>query len=544
MKAAKADKEALGPLLEQLQQIGLIMREDWQALRAPVRIELAKHTSRDRLLARLVEEKLLTSFQADMIGAGKMHGLVLGNYRALERLGVGDMAVVFRAEHIKTRQEVAVKVLAPTDRQEPNTLLRFMAERKMIAQLRHPNIVNVLDIGEQQTPDPDQPQLFYYVMEHVAGQDLEMMVKRNGPLPAARACEIVYQVAGALAEAHRHHLVHRNVEPANILVTEDGKVKLLDFGLARQHQGRMTEPGTSLGTLEYISPEQAKDASAVDIRADIYGLGATLFWCLTGKLPYAFLGPQARDLAVRLATPPQGPQTVRSEIPAAIDAVVVKMMALKPEERFTTPEEVMQALEPFLPPGSEARELASMPAASAPAPAPVSGGDTGEDEPRPAHVLIVDMDEAARTMCRQAAEAEGLSVAEAASAKDASAAVTDRTPDIVLLADQLSDQPGLAVLRKIRQASASPHQKVIMLVGAQNAVKQVLAAGADDYIIKPLDSDQLQARVKTAAQLKEAQVRADRLARQLAAERAAPPPVEKPVEKPKKGLLGRLFGKR
>src|SRR5262249_38949581 len=161
-EAAKAERENISQLLEQLQEIGLIMREDWDALRPPVRLELAKHSSRDRLLARLVQEKLLTPVQAEMVGAGKMHGLVLGTYRAVERLGVGDMAVVFRAEHIKTRQEVAVKVLAPTERQEPNTLLRFMAERKVIAQLRHPNIVNVLDIGEQLTPDPDQPQLFYY----------------------------------------------------------------------------------------------------------------------------------------------------------------------------------------------------------------------------------------------------------------------------------------------------------------------------------------------------------------------------------------------
>jgi DNA-binding response OmpR family regulator len=170
--------------------------------------------------------------------------------------------------------------------------------------------------------------------------------------------------------------------------------------------------------------------------------------------------------------------------------------------------------------------------------------------PAPAtpHVLIIDKDEAARQACRRVVEEQGLTCAEAASAKEGAEAATACVPDIVLLADQLPDQPALAVLRKIRQASTSPHQKVIMLISSgEKAVKQILAAGADDYVFKPLDPDQLQARVKTSCQLKEAQDRAERLALQLAAAKAATPPPVEPAPAAKTGLfskLGGLFGKR
>lgn len=527
-----------------MRQMGLIPDEDWDALPATVHTELTGHRSFGRLLLRLTEEKLLSPYQADMVRAGKTHSLILGPYRILERLGTGDMAVVFRAEHVKTRQEVAVKVLSPLASQDENVVLRFFAERKTLAQLRHPNIVNALDVGEQPTPDPSQPTLYYYAMEHVAGQDLELLVKRNGPLPATRASETAGFVAGALAEAHRHGMMHRNVEPANVLVTEDGKVKLLDFGLARQFSGRMTEPGTSLGSLDYMAPEQASDASGVDIRADIYGLGATLFWCLTGQAPYTFLGPKSRDLSVRLTTQPRGPRVVRAEVPAELDAVVLKMLALQPEQRYATPEEVLQALAPHLPAHSEVHDLANEPAAPVfSTPTPVALGRPSVGEPAPPHALIVDKDPAVRQTCREVIQAAGLTCDEAASAKEAEASVATRAPDIVLLADQLPDGPGVAVLRKCRQVATSPHQKVIMLVGGgPGAVKQLLSAGTDDYVNKPLDPEQLRARVQTACQLHEAQVRVDRLARPLAEQKAALANETRSKDQPpeRSGLLGGL----
>src|SRR5207302_355348 len=143
---------------------------------------------------------------------------------------------------------------------------------------------------------------------------------------------------------HKFNLVHRDIKPSNILITPEEQAKLLDFGLAQQLDHRMTEPGTVLGTIDYMAPEQAQDASAVDVRADIYGLGATLFWCLTGEPPFPSQGNIARDLAYRLNQPPPSVRTHHPEIPGALDTVVTRMLATKPEDRYATPQALMRAL--------------------------------------------------------------------------------------------------------------------------------------------------------------------------------------------------------
>src|SRR5262249_53054247 len=162
------------------------------------------------------ELKLLTDYQASLIRSRKLYHLILGKYRVLNRLGGGSFGVVFKAEDLDSRQLVAVKVLIPPSGQDPSAMLRFFAERKSIAQLQHPNSVRARDVGEEHTPDPDTPVLHYFVMEYVAGLDLEQQVKQHGPLPVECACAVAHQVASALAEAHRHQLVHRDINPANI----------------------------------------------------------------------------------------------------------------------------------------------------------------------------------------------------------------------------------------------------------------------------------------------------------------------------------------
>jgi CheY-like chemotaxis protein len=552
---ADSKTEQATPLLEELQQAGLLVVDDWKALPPAVRSELEKQEDRGRLLAQLVEEELLTQYQADTIGAGKMADLLLGNYRILDRLGSGDMAVVYRAEHLRSRHEVAIKVFSAAPDADDTQMLRFFAERKTVAQLRHPNIVNMVDVGEQPATKPGQLSSYYYVMEHVAGQDLEALVKQNGPLPPERACEVVFQAASALAEAHRHGLVHRNVEPANILISDDGKAKLLDFGLARQSSGRMTQPGTALGALDYMAPEQATDASSVDIRADIYGLGGTCYYLLTGQAPYADEKTLARKVLAKQERAPKAIGSLRPEVPQELIALVERMMAKEPKQRYETPQEVMKALEPLLPPGSEALQVAAAEKVSGTVSATTTMSGAGRERAaetvpdtfsaaatETGHVLIADKDEAVRSACRKVAETAGLVCVEAKTGKEAAEAAAAQAPDIVLLADQLADQPGLAVLRKIRQTASSPYQKVIMLVGdGQVPIKQILAAGADDYLTKPLDADQLQARLAIFRELKRSQDRADRLARQLAAEKAPPPAAEKPPAPTKAGILGRLW---
>ena len=244
-----------GPSLEHLLATSLVLSEDWDNLTAEQRQQLERCAGARELVQSLADLRLLTPYQAQRIGFGKEFGLVLGNYRVLARLGTGGMGVVYKAEHLRMRRPVAIKVLSFDHEDDPGVLARFYSEIRAVAQLNHPNIVAAFDAGEQAGADPDLPVLYYFVMEYVEGLDLESYVRQNGPLAPAQACELMYQVASALAEAHRHSLVHRDIKPSNILVTPESQAKLLDFGLARQVRNRMTERGTVLGTVEYLAPE-------------------------------------------------------------------------------------------------------------------------------------------------------------------------------------------------------------------------------------------------------------------------------------------------
>ena len=218
----------------------------------------------------------------------------------------------------------------------------------MIAQLRHPNIVTAIDAGKAASGDPDCTELRYFVMDYVPGQDLEEYVQTQGPLSPARACSLACQVASALAETHKFGMVHRDIKPSNILVTSEGQAKLLDFGLMRHINTRLTQPGTVLGTLDFMAPEQAQDASTVDIRADLYGLGGTLYWCLTGKLPFPPCVSPSETLIRRLTQPPPSPREHVPDLPADLEAVLLRLLATNPDDRYPSPQAVMQALMPFL----------------------------------------------------------------------------------------------------------------------------------------------------------------------------------------------------
>jgi hypothetical protein len=306
----------------------ILLEEDFQALPDAVQEELEQCEGTDLLLCALKGKGLLTEHQAARISAGKTFGLVLGNYRVLDRLGAGGMGVVFKAEHIDMRRVVAIKVLPVHADLDPILLRRFLAEVRAVGRLNHPNIVAAFDAGTAVSLDEDSPDLRYFVMEYVPGRDLEAQVRECGPLATASACDLAHQIASALAEAHKYNLVHRDIKPSNVLVTPEEQAKLLDFGLALRSGNRLTEPGTMLGTFDFMAPEQARDASAVDIRADIYGLGGTLFWCLTGQTPFPAQGSLVEDLARRLSSPPPSAQALRKDVPAELDAVITRMMAL------------------------------------------------------------------------------------------------------------------------------------------------------------------------------------------------------------------------
>jgi response regulator RpfG family c-di-GMP phosphodiesterase/serine/threonine protein kinase len=511
------DRSPPRELLEDLLASSIVLAEDWDLLPEAARAELAACPDTDGLLERLVKHKLLTDYQVARVQAGTTFGLVLGNYRVLDKLGAGGMGVVFRAEHMRMRRQVAVKVLPLSPEQDQRILRRFLTEIRAIAQLQHPNIVAAFDAGEAANPGSNTPVLHFFVMEYVPGLDLEEYIVAGGPLPPAKACDLMHQVASALAEAHSHNLVHRDIKPSNIRITPEGQAKLLDFGLARHFPSGVTEPGVLLGTLDYMAPEQVQDAHGVDIRADLYGLGGTLYWCLTAQPPFPSTGGNVvRELSARLKQEPPSVRSKRPEVAPELDAVILRLMALNPADRYATPQAVMRALLPFLRP--ELRDHLILPPTG-------SSGDIRLDEPQRAagththRVLLVDDHRDIRTFCRCVLQAEGLRCDEADGGLAALEAVQAKAYDLVLLDIDMPDLQGTEVCRKLREAPPCAHLKVILASGGNNSdtMAKMLLAGADDFITKPFSVVQLQSRVKAALRLKDAQDRSDLLNQHLLA---------------------------
>src|SRR5437870_993266 len=226
-----------------------------------------------------IKEGVLTHFQAEKLIAGRWRGFVIsGKYRLLERLGAGGMGAVYLCEHVHMGRKVALKILPVQQAEDPASLARFYREAKAVARLDHPNIVRAHDI------DHDD-KLHFIVLEFVDGSNLHDFVRRNGTLGCERAAHYIRQAAIGLQHAHEAGLVHRDIKPGNLLLDRQGAVKILDMGLARffhEDSGEYVEEyesGYVIGTADYLAPEQVMD-SQVDIRADIYSLGGTLYYLL------------------------------------------------------------------------------------------------------------------------------------------------------------------------------------------------------------------------------------------------------------------------
>jgi len=503
--------------LETLLKTSLVLAEDLDKIPSAQRRELVDLQESEQFLPALVKLGLLNEYQAGRIGAGTHFGLVLGNYRVLDRLGAGGMGVVFLAEHIRMRKQVAIKVLPFGPDQDQRILRRFMTEIRAVAQLQHPNIVGAIDAGE--ITDVQGEALHFFVMEYVPGQDLEDYVRSSGALAPSKACDLMHQVASALAEADKHHLVHRDIKPSNIQVTPEGQAKLLDFGLTRVFATSLTEEGTLLGTVDYVAPEQVQNAHAVDIRADLYGLGGVLYWCLTGATPFPTKGTLLEALTARLQQQPPSVRDHRPLIAPELDLVVQKLMALHPNDRYPSPREVMRALLPFL--KSEMWEHLMMTdlsngegTLSAP-----SGKTIASHQPRTYQVLLVDDEAEIRTCCKYVLNAEGMTCDEAESGREALRMVAAKKYDLLVLDIQLGDMSGTDLCGMLRQKPPCPNLKIIMASGQANAdvMAHLLLNGADDFIAKPFGVAQLQSRVKSVLRLKEAQDQAEALKQQLLA---------------------------
>jgi serine/threonine protein kinase len=300
----------------------------------------------ESLARELHRQSLLTVFQAREILKGKARGLVLGPYVVLDFAGGGGMGCVYKARHRDTGKVVALKTLSPALADTTEAVERFQREVETWKRLEHPHIVAVLDSG-QASSGP------FLVMEYVEGRDLYTFVKLSGPLPIPQSVSCVLQAASGLQYAHEQGVVHRDVKPSNLLLDERGIVRLVDLGLVRLMRldlseptapGRLTRQKQMLGTPDYMSPEQARDPRTADARSDIYSLGCTWHFLLTGRSPYGGDTDIMRLLAHR-EQPVPSLRVMRPHVPEEADAIFQKMLAKRPEDRFQTMAEVITALQ-------------------------------------------------------------------------------------------------------------------------------------------------------------------------------------------------------
>jgi serine/threonine protein kinase len=294
----------------------------------------------------LVAAGKLTWYQADAILDRKFGDLRIGNYEILDRLGAGGMGTVFKARHRRMKRVVALKVLSREVAATELFLQRFQREVEVIARLTHPNIVMAFDADEAEAGP-------FLVMEFVNGRDLASEVQSNGPLPAADAVERIIQAARGLEYAHGQGIIHRDIKPHNLMRDADGTVKVADLGLARiggpsSGVSSLTQAGSIFGTVDYMSPEQAIDSGSVDARADIYSLGCTLYFLLTGQPPYGGGSLMAQMLKHRDAPIPSL-RAARPDVPAGLDASFARMVAKWPKDRPATMAEVVRELEQVRP---------------------------------------------------------------------------------------------------------------------------------------------------------------------------------------------------
>jgi serine/threonine protein kinase len=352
-------------LLSVLQRMQVLAPEEVEEVARELRplysdpLELARY---------LVEIEWLTEYQVKLLFTDRWEEMTVGPYLILDRLGEGGVSEVFKAWDTIHGRAVALKVLRPHLTDQTSALREFQRELQTVTRLSHPNIIKTFDADRVGC-------LRYFAMEFVEGLDLDQYVRRSGPLPIDRACDFIRQVAQGLHHAHQLSLVHRDIKPANLFLINppdaaapparrgpDSVVKILDWGLARLRPDAgepvdssgidaATEKGMLIGTADYISPEQALDPCLVDIRADIYSLGCTLYFLLSGQPPFPgtslmqklMLHQEAERPCVREARP---------EVPADLAAIVRRMMAKKAEERYPIPLLAAAALRHFATGGS------------------------------------------------------------------------------------------------------------------------------------------------------------------------------------------------
>ncbi len=308
----------------------------------------------DAVADHLVKMGRLSRFQARKLLQGTFRGLLLGPYQVLAPIGRGGMGTVYLARDSRTQTLMAIKILPPKKaREEERMLARFQREMEMCQRVAHPHLTRTYAVGVQDG-------VYYIAMEFIPGMSLYRLVSDQGPLAVPRAARLFAEVAVGLHSAHRQGLIHRDLKPSNIIVTPNDHAKVLDLGLALI-QGEAPADrtvvggqGYVVGTMDYLAPEQADDPTKVDARADVYSLGCTLYFALTGRPPFPG-GITREKIARHRSDEPPPIIQLNPDVPPAFNVLVRKMMAKRPEQRFATAEELRQNLftwadgEPVLP---------------------------------------------------------------------------------------------------------------------------------------------------------------------------------------------------
>lgn len=529
-------------LVESIGASGLVTGDTW---------ELAQRETRDdsgALVELLLARDLLTRFQLAALAEGRGEALRVGNYDLLDRLGAGGMGTVFKARHRRMKRVVALKVLSANLSKNPLFVKRFQREVETIACLGHPNVVMAYDADEAEVGH-------FLVMEFVAGPDLASYVHKYGPMSPPLAVDCLLQAARGLAYAHSQEIIHRDVKPHNLLRDENGTVKVTDLGLARlSHDaedapadGGVTMAGGVIGTPEYMSPEQAVDSTTLDPRTDIYSLGCTLHYLLTGRPPY-----RGANIMAILLLHRDGPipslQAERPETPAALDKLFRRMMAKYPDDRIAKMSEVVSDLEaiaasfpsPSTVPTQEIGagatvELSAMSAAPAADDLGFDEQDVGDikgGEPRvgpPATkglastaqladatvaidarptataaltVLVVEPSRVQASIIKGYLQEHGLNVVGTASVgQEAFEAVRSLRPRVVVSSMFLSDVSGLELARKIRREIPLDSPAFVLVTTEGNEAESAALAeiGRAALLIKPFSADQLAESLKRVA---------------------------------------------
>ncbi len=341
------------------------------------------------MATEMVRTGQLTEWQAGRVLLGRAAELVLDQYVLLDLLGQGGMGEVYKARQVRMQRLVALKVIRKESLASSTALGRFQREAMSAARLSHPNIVIVHDANEING-------IPFLVMEFIEGTDLARLVKERGPLPAEYASDYIRQAALGLQHVHERGLIHRDVKPANLMLTALGLVKVMDLGLVREtyqdgpNAGTdLTNTGAVMGTPAFLSPEQALDAKRVDIRSDIYSLGCTFHYLLTARPP--FVGESMTEILLKhhMSEPP-AIESMRADMPSGLGDVLRKMLAKKADQRYATPGEAADALEPFAVfaaptvrrPSKDTKTLRRLDFRSLPEPAAV-----GDQRPLPTRVV-------------------------------------------------------------------------------------------------------------------------------------------------------------